>query len=346
MCLPKYTEGVIMKRNNFLDILKGISVIFVITTHYTWSRAQRQDLLFFFWIGMAVPIFMIITGYVYTKSYQKNEMNTLGKAYSLANILSRLLRFVIPFGMIYVIEISLRYFLEHRLNIRKIPLDMLLGGKYYGSYYIPMMFQFVFIFPISYFIIKKKGFKGVIICGIINTVYELMTNFEWFPKSTYRVLVFRFILVIAYGCYVAFYEKAKMKKSWAVVSLFIGTAYLIILTYKLFKVGFFPYWKHVNMLACLYIMPIMGVLIRKGRGKCAPLELIGKASFNIFLVQKLYYHFFAKDYIYTIVDGFYLRLIANIVICCIVGVIFYYIESPITTKLVKVCRKTFSKENA
>ena len=52
-----------MKRNQFIDVLKGICIIFVIITHYNWSNAARLKYFFPFWIDMAVPIFMIISGY-------------------------------------------------------------------------------------------------------------------------------------------------------------------------------------------------------------------------------------------------------------------------------------------
>ncbi len=341
------TEGNKMKRNSFLDIIKGICIMFVITTHYTWTKTQREDMLFYFWIGMAVPIFMIITGYVYTKSYRKNEITGLAQAYYPGNLVPRLLRFAVPFVMAYAVEILLKYIYEpKKFDFWRMVARAYKGGPGYGSYYIPVMFQFVFVFPLIYWIVKKKGFVGLLICGGVNVVYELMSNFEWFEKSTYRLLVFRFILVIAYGCYVAFYEEAKMKIGWAIASFILGVAYLCSLMYGEYKIEIFPYWKHVNMLACLYIIPIMGILIRKGRGRFFVLEILGKASFNIFLFQKIYYHSFAKRYVYHYVDGFYQRLAANIILCCIVGVIFYYIECPITTKLIRMIRRKKEKQTA
>ena len=65
------------KRNHFVDVLKGICIIFVIFTHASWTDEQRVKLLFPFWIDMAVPFFMLVSGYVYTKSFQKNGIETL-----------------------------------------------------------------------------------------------------------------------------------------------------------------------------------------------------------------------------------------------------------------------------
>ena len=72
-----------------IDILKGICSIFVIITHYNWQETERLKFLFPFWIDMAVPVFMIISGYLYAKSYKKKEISNIGSAYLLENILNK-----------------------------------------------------------------------------------------------------------------------------------------------------------------------------------------------------------------------------------------------------------------
>ena len=71
-----------LNRNHFIDVLKGICIIFVIFTHASWTDEQRLKFLFPFWIAMAVPFFMLVSGYVYTKSFQKNSVETLDSAYN------------------------------------------------------------------------------------------------------------------------------------------------------------------------------------------------------------------------------------------------------------------------
>ena len=51
----------IKKRIDFLDYLKAICVIMVIITHYDW--ADKDSPFFTMLINMAVPVFMIISGY-------------------------------------------------------------------------------------------------------------------------------------------------------------------------------------------------------------------------------------------------------------------------------------------
>lgn len=59
-------------RLQHLDFYKGICILFIIITHYNWTDQQRLAYGFPFWIDMAVPIFMVITGYVSALSKKRN----------------------------------------------------------------------------------------------------------------------------------------------------------------------------------------------------------------------------------------------------------------------------------
>ena len=81
-----------------------------------------------------------------------------------------------------------------------------------------------------------------------------------------------------------------------------------------------------SVFAVMYIVPIMMVLISKAtflHNKL--LELLGKSSYNIFLVQMVYY--LAGDEIINKLCSIVLvRVILNILICCSVGIVFYFIR--------------------
>ena len=97
-------EQIQEERNHFIDALKGICILFVIITHFSWSDEERLKFLFPFWIDMAVPIFMIISGYVYAISYKKHNIANISAAYSLKNIDNKLIRYTIPFAGIFIAE--------------------------------------------------------------------------------------------------------------------------------------------------------------------------------------------------------------------------------------------------
>ena len=57
------------QRIEFLDYLKAICVLMVIITHYDW--ADKDSPFFTMLINMAVPVFMIISGYNFAMSNRK-----------------------------------------------------------------------------------------------------------------------------------------------------------------------------------------------------------------------------------------------------------------------------------
>ena len=255
-------EGTVeMKRNHFIDVLKGICIIFVIITHYNWSDEARMNYLFPFWIDMAVPIFMI---------------------------------------------------------------------------------QFIFTFPVVYFIIKKYDAYGLLICAIINVIYGFLPKPYEMSYDCYRLLLFRYLLVIAFGCYLHL-KKGQVKKVWGVLSCLCGIAFLVALCYMGYMPKLIRFWPKTSYAACLYIMPLAAVMLNKCKKGCLPFEVLGKASFNILLAQMVYYRFFAK-YIYAQIDNKLLELLAGIAISLVAGVIFYYIETPITKFVIKKTDQCMEKE--
>ena len=92
------------RRYHSIDFAKGICILFVISTHYTWQDTERLKYLFPFWIDMAIPVFMIISGFVYTKSYQKHQIVTIDKAYMIDSFLGKIIRYSVPFMIAFLIE--------------------------------------------------------------------------------------------------------------------------------------------------------------------------------------------------------------------------------------------------
>ena len=69
-------------------------------------------------------------------------------------------------------------------------------------------------------------------------------------------------------------------------------------------------------------------------------------SYNIFLVQMVYYN--GAYIIYKIIDNRALQLLTNIIVCTVLGLLFYYLETPITkainSKAYEICAK-YEKAN-
>ena len=132
------------------------------------------------------------------------------------------------------------------------------------------------------------------------------------------------------------------KVIWGVIAFIIGIAFIGLVEYSPYNPKIIIYWTRTSFMACLYIMPIAYILLScKKRISFKPLEVLGKASFNVFLTQMVYYTYMAGA-IYKYISSMCLRILINILICGLVGVIFYYIENPLTKRLlIKIKNKNF-----
>lgn len=65
------------KRNASVDLLKGVAILMVIVTHLGFTADQRKYFAFPFWIDMAVPVFMMLMGYVMSMSYARHGVDSL-----------------------------------------------------------------------------------------------------------------------------------------------------------------------------------------------------------------------------------------------------------------------------
>ncbi len=150
-----------VERNHTIDVLKGVCIIFVIITHCNFSDAQRSWLLFPFWIDMAVPIFMFLSGYLWALSYKNHKLNDLKSCYNKKLIIKKVIRFILPFLIVFLVEEILLIIYNKSFNIKSFILDFICGGLGPGSYYTPLMIQLIILFPLIYIYIYIYRTKRV-----------------------------------------------------------------------------------------------------------------------------------------------------------------------------------------
>ncbi len=146
-------------RSLLIDSIKGLCILFVVITHFPWSSEQRTLLLFPFWIDMAVPVFMLLSGYLTANSMEKNHVSSFEECYHSKRILKSIVRLTSPYLIAYFVEMLLYVCIytiaDQPLHINPLKI-LLLGGIGPGSYYFPIMIQFVFLFPLIYRIIRSS----------------------------------------------------------------------------------------------------------------------------------------------------------------------------------------------
>lgn len=342
------------KRNRFIDIAKGISIILVLFNHYEWSKDSLLNTHLYYWlITLAVPVFMLGTGYVSAASFERKGIS-LAEAKRKEQIIPKIKRYTIPFLWFYIAETILTYisvkagFLQY-ISTLNFPYSggyanksMTLSGSItyffaggrgqHGTYYFPVIIQIVFLMPYIYNTVKKSK-NGVWKCFAVTVLLDIMialiSNITDVNISAFynRMISFRYIFALALGCYIYVYKADLGKIKWWIM-FFLGIGYTCLVTYiPSYKPLVYSSWKYTSALSMLYIAPLFVFGMKHfGNIRCKPIEEIGKASYHILMVQILYYNFLApliwtapKNIIPNAAIGFAISLVI-----CIVGGYGYY----------------------
>ena len=349
------------QRNRFIDVAKGIAIILVIFNHYEWTKTSVFNThLYHFVINMAVPVFMLCTGYVTAVSFEAKNI-TLKDAYTKKSLLPKLSRYVMPFVWYYALETILTLvfvnngYLQYIYNLdfaynagySKTPtfigtiVFFFAGGRgQHGTYYFPVIIQVAFMIPLIYKVVKKHKY-GIYVCFLVNLALEILKNFigilivnPKIPHGAYRLLAFRYIFVIALGCYMYIYrEKIGKWYKWAALSA-VGAGYIYLINYTSYERVIFTYWAGTSMLAVLFVAPLFLLCINKLKNtKCAFLENIGKASYHILFAQILYFNFFAP-LVWTapksIIPNQYVGFVVSLAVCLITGYGYYLLYNKLS----------------
>lgn len=323
-------------RNRTIDFLKGSLALFVITLHYPFETFPFWlTFLFRFCLQFAVPGFMFLSGYTQALSLSRRGISTLEAAYERRILLPKLLRFCVPYTFFYLFEyILFRLTGVYTVSIFKhgilsLFFDFLTGGKGQGGYYTPIVLQLLLLFPVIYFIILRKGAQGLLLMFFCNLFFEIFKQACGMVESEYRLLIFRYLFLIACGCFTALWEKeSKPFRTFLLpLSMLAGIGFLILFQFTSYgeHAKIITMWQGTSVLTALYIAPIFYFLVRKAKLAFLVLEVIGRASFHVFLVQMLYYHYwhsYFKDF-FAPLPGYLITL----VVCTALGVLFWALES-------------------
>lgn len=186
------------------NILKGIAIWFVIINHVGWIT-EFDKRPFSLWIYVAVPIFVVITGYHYALSmigledvakangFEESYTNNILKWYSGKKFLKKILKVLVPYSIMFIIWLIYRKMITGNFltgGISQTVSFFLRGGTGPGSYYTPVILQFLIIFPCFYFLIQKDWFKGAFLVLFLAIHYEFLRTVWNFSSEFYRIFSF------------------------------------------------------------------------------------------------------------------------------------------------------------
>ena len=304
--------------NNSIDWIKAICMLMIVVTHFNWSSEQRMLALFPFHIDMAVPLLMLITGYNYCKSYERKENAII----FVKKCIKRLLQAIIP---VLVIEFIILLITTEKNSIFSIIWFFVSGGEGPGAYYIPVMIQIALVFPLIYMITKKTGLLALVMSVLLCLVWEVA--YLAIGHGLYKFVSIRYFVFIVAGILYALNEEyvVNRKRKWMLL-IVLGVIIIWFLSYSGSTINIFDSWKSTAFPTLLYAFPIFLFIITSKLPKNNIIQLISRASFHIFLVQKLYYGYISKSFEFF---SMWQSIPISILICIIGGIIFYSTENYI-----------------
>jgi len=157
----------------------------------------------------------------------------------------------------------------------------------------------------------------------------------------YRLCALRYIFILSFGVFL-YCKNEYCRESSYILYYLVGTGgavYILLFEYLPFKPLVTNQWTSTSVFAVMLIVPFMKFLMTPRKLSCKVLEYIGRASFNVFLVQMLYYWIFSNK-VYMYVSSNIIRLGLNVLICTVVGTTYWCIERPITERVFKLIEKT------
>lgn len=318
-----------------IDYIKAIAIVFILLTHTYETTNAYTSLLAIgrpFWIDMAVPIFMILSGFTYSLSSDNDKIESLKKWFSWSNMSRKLSRLLFPYSITLVIETVLFQIFAPK-TWKELLYMYFTGGWGPGSYYTPILVQLIVLFPVLYLLFKKSPAMAFAVSFGIHLGFDILSNTIPIADWIYRLLIFRYFGFIIMGIALYYYrEKISRKWIFVIAAMMVSAFYIWMCSYYGYVPQIFSKWTVTSLPTVFWAFGLVLIGFRflntkKSNFLLITFGIIGKASYHIFLTQMVY---FAWSFVHF---GF----IINSLICIIVGVAFYFCDNELM-KLIKLCQ--------
>ena len=320
---------ILNKQLPLINYLKALAIVCVILIH----SKVRIFIISPYLINLAVPLFIFIMGFNYSNSFIRKGYNKISELYNTKELIKKFLKFSIPYFICtFCLSVSDNlFFLIDKSNEN-------------GRYFFVLIVQLLFIIPLLFYYIKKNLKKSLIILFFLYIFYEifctiLITDYDlFFILKSYKFMVLRYILLVGFGIAFSLDKDFFKSKFVNILSFLFGIICIFILHYL--QPNMYPFfmkhnlWNATESLSVFYIFPVIRFLYFKNikfKGIFhTVLTLIGNASWYIFLVQMVYFGMFPC---YKINGLSFSKIILNIFICVVLGVLFYNAVEFVTHKI-------------
>lgn len=328
-----------------IDLIKAIAIISVIILHTLPSAIIKYPILAFT-IYQAIPVLFIIMGINTASSFKRRGYLTLSQILSLTYFKNRFKRLILPFIIIFIASILIGILLNQEIYFGILTLIGYLPLTGPGNYFISLIFQFIFVFPVLYYFYRQKPTLTLALSFMINFIFEILAaQYAIFLDNSYiyRACILRYLFLIVLGIWASDNLNTNslnnlFRNKVAIIGLIISVIYILLVS------GFgwyFPYfqdpWQPQVILSFFYPLFICAIGLRyfpnTGSKIINLIAMVGKASYHIFLVQILFFGagfsliaIVLKTNLNVYMSTGIMALMGNILIVVIIGIIFYKLE--------------------
>ncbi len=339
------------KRDNYIDVIKSIAIIFVVSIHIIAPLIISTEILSFDWfllaiyrsiVAPAVPLFFMCTGAILMKKKKNIGFSEVFKKY-LPRLITALLFWAIVYEFIKVVYICQTSPLPNIDNILLGLRNILVFNHNYQLYFIYNMIVFYLFLPLIKSFIAKASKKDIEIAIIIWLIFgviipDIRTSFI---GSYFINLVAYVYMPLAYssiGCgLLAYYISVYPRSSKHYFSaLIFGNLISFFLTYYFtvyFGNTYTNFWggTSIGVIISAYgLFGLVKVLDLKSYSSTFYLKL-AKASFGIFLAHDI----ILKGFKYLGVSPSQFPLIISVPIFTAIVVFITYLLYLILSKMGK-----------
>mgnify|MGYP007071568719 CR=1 FL=1 len=287
-----------------IDLLKGLAILAVLALH-TLTADQLADSAARFTIGQAVPVFVVLMGLNATASLWRHRQASPRELYTRAYVISRLQRLYLPFLIILAASTVIAA-AKGVLTPGGVVSGLLTGTLPYsgpGNYFITFAFQFAIVFPLIFWAYQRRPRTVVVACFALAAAVELAApHAPGLATYTYSAMLLRFLPFIAVGMLLAdrmFHARPVPAWWWAAGAG--SVVYLVAVTVdanviEIAQTG----WRQLGQTFLDAFYPLL--LVAAGlrflpRSGWRLLAALGVASYEIFLVQILWFGLFDAQHV-------------------------------------------------
>lgn len=326
-----------VKRIPMIDYIKAICIFMVIITHCEIHERMGKVLLMPFYVDLAVPCFLMLSGFTLSgrmkKRFDLQNDNKIGGY----DILHDCMPIIIPYTVAYLVIITMKWLIGNRYTIQNLLYLYVTGSVGTGGYFVIIYLQIILVFPVIYRLVVDLKGKGIIICIGCNILFEIFVQMvaqrgiDMLPF--YRLCFVRYLSAVVAGICLHF-ERPKNHKFFRKSMLALGMVYIIGYAYLDWKIPAVTYWAHSSFYTTLFIFPIVSWIINNKSNRESKLgkylSLIGQNSFYIFCVQMA---FFTSRYALHLGNApTWLMCVIALLLCTSIGVLYG-----------KICKRIMSR---